>query len=262
VGTAGTVEVGAIDPLPEMAEVCRRQDLWFHVDAAYGGPAACLPDAPSGLRGLALADSVAVDPHKWLYSPLEAGCALVREPARLLEAFSFRPDYYHFDSADGEERFNFYEAGFQNSRGFRALKVWLGLRQAGREGLARMIAEDCALARALFDAAAREPELEAASHSLSITTFRYVPTDLRRSTRSESEDAYLNDLNTEILNRLQAGGEAFVSNAVVDGVFLLRACIVNFRTRLEDVEALTEVVVRLGREVDAERRAAGVRPPG
>ena len=254
VGTAGTVEVGAIDPLPAMAEICRRHGLWFHVDGAYGAPATCLPDAPADLKGLASADSVAIDPHKWLYAPLEAGCTLVREPRHLADAFSFRPEYYHFENADGEERVNFYELGFQNSRGFRALKVWLGLRQSGREGLARSIADDCALARALFDAVERAEELEAKSCSLSITTFRCVPKDLRRPDRSESENSYLNDLNAEVLNRLQAGGEAFVSNAVVDGEFLLRACIVNFRTTSGDVEALASIVARLGREVDAEKR--------
>jgi aromatic-L-amino-acid/L-tryptophan decarboxylase len=262
VASAGTVETGAIDPLPAMAEICRRHGLWFHVDGAYGAPAVCLPDAPADLAGIAEADSVAVDPHKWLYSPLEAGCALVREAALLTDAFSFRPEYYAFQSPDGEERFNFYEAGFQNSRGFRALKVWLGLRHAGRAGLAQMIGDDCALARALFDAVKREEELEASTQSLSITTFRYVPRDLRRSDRTDAENAYLNDLNTEILSRLQAGGEAFVSNAVVDGVFLLRACIVNFRTRLRDVEALPRIVLRLGREVDAEKRGAEIRRPG
>ena len=130
--------------------VCRRRDLWFHVDGAYGAPAAVLPESSADLKGLSLADSVAVDPHKWLYSPLEAGCALVRDPQRLTDAFSFHPAYYKFESEEGEERINFHEQGPQNSRGFRALKVWLGLRQVGREGYIRMIREDCALARQLL----------------------------------------------------------------------------------------------------------------
>ncbi len=262
VGAAGTVGVGAVDPLPAMADVCRRHGLWFHVDGAYGAPAACLPEAPADLKGLTEADSVAIDPHKWLYSALEAGCVLVREPRHLADAFRFHPEYYHFESADQEERVHFHEYGPQNSRGFRALKVWLGLRHAGRDGLRRMIRDDCALARALFDTVAGEDELEAGTQNLSISTFRFVPRDLRRSDRSASEDEYLNDLNQELLNRLQAGGEAFVSNAVVGGKFLLRACVVNFRTKLGDVEALPGIVLRLGREVDAEKRAAGIRRPG
>src|SRR5262249_36632934 len=128
---------------------------------------------------------------------------------------------------------------------------WLALRQVGREGYVRMIREDIALTEALFDACRSHPELETATLHLSITTFRYVPRDLRG--RLDAED-YLNDLNREILERLQKGGELFVSNAVLDGRFLLRACIVNFRTDAADVQALPEIVARMGRDVDATLR--------
>jgi glutamate/tyrosine decarboxylase-like PLP-dependent enzyme len=257
VGTAGTVGVGAVDPLPAVAAVCREHGLWFHVDGAYGAPAAVLPEAPADLKGLAEADSVAIDPHKWLYSPLEAGCVLVREPQRLIEAFSFHPEYYTLDTVAGETPVSYHELGPQNSRGFRALKVWLALRQAGREGYVRMIRDDIALARALYEAVGAHPELEAVTHNLSIATFRFAPGDLR--TRAGTAESYLNDLNRELLDRLQLGGDAFVSNAVLDGTFVLRACIVNFRTTLADVEALPEIVARIGREVDSERRPAELR---
>ena len=253
VGTAGTVGVGAIDPLPAMADLCRRHGIWFHVDGAYGAPAAALPEASEDLKGLSAADSIAVDPHKWLYSPLEAGCALVREPGFLRDAFRFEPQYYRFSRPDEEPRINYHEYGPQNSRGFRALKVWLGLRQVGRDGYVRMIREDIALARALFDSVRKEEELEAATQSLSITTFRFVPKDLRA--QADRSRDYLNELNREILDRIQTGGEAFVSNAVVDQKFLLRACIVNFRTTLADIEMLPKLAVRLGRELDARRRS-------
>ncbi len=251
VGTAGTVSTGAVDPLPELAAICREHGLWFHVDGAYGGLAAALPDAAPDLKGLCEADSVAVDPHKWLYAPLEAGCALVRDPEMLREAFSYHPPYYHFDE-DAAAAINYYEYGPQNSRGFRALKVWLGLRQAGRAGYIRMIADDIRLAQELYRCVADHPELEACTQGLSITTFRYVPRDLR--TKPDTVEAYLAELNTEILERLQNSGEAFVSNAVIDGKFVLRACIVNFRTSLADIQALPEIVARIGREVDAEMR--------
>src|SRR4029079_9308158 len=130
VGTAGSVSTGAIDPLPEIAAICRERGVWFHVDGAYGGFAAALPDAPDELRALAGADSVAVDPHKWLYAPLEAGCALVRAAEALRAAFAYHPPYYHF----GEQVENFVDFGFQNSRGFRALKVWLALLHGGAAG--------------------------------------------------------------------------------------------------------------------------------
>jgi aromatic-L-amino-acid/L-tryptophan decarboxylase len=252
VGTAGTVSTGAIDPLPEIGAICKANNLWFHVDGAYGAPVAALPEAPADLKALAGADSVAVDPHKWLYAPMEAGCVLVRNPQHLVDAFSFHPEYYHFAEIEGEVPPNYYEMGFQNSRGFRALKVWLGLRQAGRDGHAQMIREDIALAKLLFDRAAVTPELEAFTHNLSITTFRYVPPEL--PLEGASRESYLNELNAAILNRLQAEGEAFVSNAVIDGRFVLRACVVNFRTTEGDIEALPEIVIRVGRAVDASMR--------
>jgi aromatic-L-amino-acid/L-tryptophan decarboxylase len=251
VGTAGTVSTGAVDPLVEIASIAREHNLWFHVDGAYGGFAAILPDASADFAGIALADSAAVDPHKWLYAPLEAGCALVRDRQALLDAFSYRPPYYHFGEGE-EELINYFEYGPQNSRGFRALKVWLVLRQAGCNGYKRLLAGDCRLSRELHRLIGEHPELEAVTQGLSITTFRYVPRDLMG--RAEKEQEYLNKLNTELLTRLQAGGEAFVSNAVVRGSFVLRACIVNFRTTLSDVEALPGIVARLGRQVDRELR--------
>jgi glutamate/tyrosine decarboxylase-like PLP-dependent enzyme len=253
IGTAGSVSTGAVDPLRELAEICRAHKLWFHVDGAYGAPAAVLPDAPDDLHALALADSLAVDPHKWLYAPLEAGCVLVREPERLNEAFGYTPTYYRFETEGEEPPINYYELGMQNSRGFRALKVWLGLRQAGREGYVRMIGDDCRLAAALHRGVAEHPELEAATLGLSIATFRYVPRDLRG--RSAAAEEYLNALNETLLARLKLGGELFVTNAVVDGRFLLRACIVNFRTAEADVAAIPDIVAREGRAVDAELRA-------
>ena len=253
IGTAGSVSTGAIDNLPEIAKICREEDLWFHVDGAYGGFAAMLPDASPELRALGEADSVAVDPHKWLYAPLEAGCALVRDPEKLREAFAYHPPYYHF----GVEAINYLDYGPQNSRGFRALKVWLALQQVGRKGYEQMLADDIRLAKALYELVAKGPELEAFTHSLSIATFRYVPSDLKSG--SEKTEEYLNQLNTELLTRLQNSGEAYISNAVIDGKFTLRACIVNFRTSLVDIEALPEIVIRMGREVDLALRPEGLK---
>jgi glutamate/tyrosine decarboxylase-like PLP-dependent enzyme len=250
VGTAGSVSTGAIDPLPEVAAVCREHGVWFHVDGAYGGFAAAVPDAPHDLRGLSQADSVAVDPHKWLYAPLEAGCALVRDAAKLREAFAYHPPYYHFD----EHATNYVDYGPQNSRGFRALKVWLALRHVGAAGYRKMIADDIALSKALADAVTNSDTLQLASQSLSITTFRYVPTDLRSKIGDNSVEQHLDTLNRTLLDRLQRSGEAFVSNAVVGGRYMLRACIVNFHTSAADVAALPEIVTRLGRQVDAELR--------
>jgi aromatic-L-amino-acid/L-tryptophan decarboxylase len=253
IGTAGTVSTGAVDPLPEIAAICREYNMWFHVDGAYGAFATLLlhehpkVKVPDDLEGISLADSIAVDPHKWLYAPLEAGCVMVRNPQALRQAFSYHPPYYHF--AEESSTIDYYEYGPQNSRGFRALKVWLALRQVGREGYVKMIADDIMLAQELYRLVDAHAELQAFTQGLSITTFRYVPADLL--SESERFEAYINQLNAELLTHLQRSGEAFLSNAVIGGTFLLRTCIVNFRTSLEDIEALPVLVERIGREVDA-----------
>lgn len=254
VGTAGTVSTGAVDPLPAMAALCRAHRVWFHVDGAYGGFAAMLDEGvgvPADLRGLQLADSVAVDPHKWLYTPIEAGCALVRDPALHRAAFSYHPPYYHF----GVEATNFLDLGPQNSRGFRALKVWMALRQVGRSGYRQLLGDDVALARALYDGLSADDRFEVATHSLSITTFRYVPEEHRGRTGEREVEEALNALNKALQARLETSGELFVSNAVANGRYLLRACIVNFRTSAEDIAAIPDIVARHGEAVHAEMLA-------
>jgi aromatic-L-amino-acid decarboxylase len=252
VGTAGSVSTGAVDPLPAISAVCKAYGVWFHVDGAYGGFAAAVPGISEDLRGLTLADSVAVDPHKWLYAPLEAGCALVRDREALRAAFSYHPPYYHFE----ESATNYVDFGPQNSRGFRALKVWLALKQVGAAGYRQMIADDIRLSRAMAEAVRAHTELQLTTQDLSITTFRYVPADLRATIGEPLVERHLDALNRALLDRLQRGGEAFVSNAIVDGRYVLRACIVNFHTARVDVEAVPEIVVRIGRSVDAELRPA------
>jgi glutamate/tyrosine decarboxylase-like PLP-dependent enzyme len=259
VGTAGSVSTGVIDPLPELAALCRSESMWFHVDGAYGAPAAVLDDAPAALRAMEFADSVAVDPHKWLYAPLEAGCALVRDREALRRAFSFHPPYYLFDGDADDPPTNFHEWSPQNSRGFRALKVWLTIRQVGRRGYVTMIGDDIALARQLHALAAANAELEALTQALSITTFRYVPTDLRERRHDKETGEYLNELNTALLAKLQEDGTVYLSNAVIGPVFALRACIVNFRTTSKDIEMLVDATLAAGRSLDLKLRAATVR---
>jgi glutamate/tyrosine decarboxylase-like PLP-dependent enzyme len=253
VGNAGTVSTGAVDSLTEVGAICREFDLWFHVDGAYGAMAAIVPEASPQFAGLGGADSIAMDPHKWLYAPLEAGCALVRNREKLRDTFSYHPPYYHFET----EAINYYDLGPQNSRGFRALKVWLALQQAGRDGYVQTIAEDIRLAGELFRQIAQTPQLEALTQSLSITTFRFIPRDLKPG--GDEIEGYLDQLNNELLTRLQNSGEAYLSNAIVRGRFALRACIVNFRTTQADIEALPPLIVRIGEKTDAELRPAPLR---
>jgi len=252
VGTAGNVSTGAVDPLRDMSAIARAENLWLHVDGAYGAPAACLAEASDSLRALALADSVALDPHKWLYTPIEAACTLTRDPDALREAFSFRPPYYRPDDTGTDHGVDYFEHGLQNTRGFRALKVWLALRQAGRRGYEQRIRTDISLARRLHERAIAEPELEAGTHHLSITTFRYAPPG---TIGADVDQDYVDRLNRRLLVELQTGGEAYVSNAVLGGHYFLRACIVNFRTTAADIDALVDLVIRRGRELDAGLRS-------
>jgi glutamate/tyrosine decarboxylase-like PLP-dependent enzyme len=253
VGTAGSTSTGAIDALDEVGEIARAHGLWFHVDGAYGAPAAALPESPAALKALSGADSLAIDPHKWLYAPLEAGCTLVRDEQALRDTFSYHPPYYpDSDESAAEPPTYYHEFGPQNSRGFRALKVWLGIRQAGRSGYVRMIRDDIALARRMYELAEADPEMEAVTLGLSVATFRFVPRGF--DTGRAGADSYLDTLNRILIERMQEQGEAFVSNAVVNGRYLLRACVVNFRTTDADVAALMDVVRRLGRSIDAAER--------
>jgi aromatic-L-amino-acid/L-tryptophan decarboxylase len=255
VGTAGSVSTGAIDPLPEIADLCREKGVWFHVDGAYGGFAAAVDDPPAPFEAFADADSIAVDPHKWLYAPLEAGCALVRDAEHLRAAFSYHPSYYHFE----ERAVNYVDFGPQNSRGFRALKVWLALQQVGAAGYRAMIADDMRLSRVMADAITRHPALELATQNLSITTFRYVPEDLQWRMTDEGVEPYLDTLNRQMLDRLQREGRIFVSNAVIGGRYLLRACIVNFNTSDHDVLAVPGIVAELGATLDGYLRPDDLR---
>jgi glutamate/tyrosine decarboxylase-like PLP-dependent enzyme len=247
IGTAGDVSTGAVDNLQEISAICKKFNLWFHVDGAYGMPAAVLPELNDLFRGIEEADSIALDPHKWLYAPLEAGCTLVKNPDHLLETFSSHPVYYNFNTEDAPA-FNFYEYGLQNSRGFRALKVWMALQQAGKKGYMQMIGDDIRLSEYLFQLADRHVELQAITQSLSITTFRYIPSGV-----NNDDNETLNPLNEAILNRLQKEGRVFLSNAVVNGKYCLRSCIVNFRTTEKDIEEIIDIVIETGKIVYKER---------
>lgn len=252
VGTAGTVSTGAIDPIRELAEFCETQGIWLHVDGAYGAPAACLPESPDDLHSLAFANSVAIDPHKWLHSPIAAACVMTRDPNALRNAFDFRPDYYHFDD-ESSNGIDYYQHGMQNSRGFRALKVWLGLRQAGRAGYQATIRDDIRLARYLFQSVKSHTEFEVRTLGLSIVTFRYVPADLAGN--DDSVAKYLNQLNKALLAEVQKSGQAFVSNAIVDGDYLLRACVINFRTTEPDIDSVLQIISGTARSLDERMRA-------
>jgi aromatic-L-amino-acid decarboxylase len=249
VATAGTVGTGAIDPLPEIADLCDEHGLWLHVDGAYGGVAALTDALRPRFAGIERADSVVLDPHKWLYTPHSGGALVVRDFERLRDAFVLDPSYTHEDKEATGRGIDYYAYGPQFSRGFHALKVWVSLLAHGWEAYQRRIVHDCEVAAYLHRLAEAHPELETlGEQSLSIACFRYVPPGLPEGPAREE---HLNELNERLMIRLQQSDRVFPSNAVIDGRFAIRACIVNFRTEAEDMEALVEESVRFGRELAA-----------
>jgi glutamate/tyrosine decarboxylase-like PLP-dependent enzyme len=247
VGTAGDVSTGVVDNLEAIAKICKTNDLWFHIDGAYGIPAAVIPELKAMFKGVEEADSIALDPHKWLYSPLEAGCTLVKNPKHLIDAYSSHPEYYNFSLTEEGGSLNYFEYGLQNSRGFRALKVWLALQQIGSDGYVKLISEDIALSKYFAELAEQHSELEAVSQNLSIATFRYIPENLDLTDDKRVE--YLNTLNETLVTKLQEGGELFLSNAIVNDTYCLRTCIVNFRTTRKDIEASIDIILKEGLKV-------------
>ena len=237
VGSAGTVNTGAIDPLDEIAKVAKEFDLWFHIDGAYGAPGTLDESKRPLFAGIDQADSLSLDPHKWIYVPLDAGCILFKDQARHRAAFNAEEaDYIKVHEAD-DEAFAFWDYGPELSRRFRALKIWFTLRYYGVARIAGAIAEDNSLAQYLAQQVESSDDFELlAPVELSICCFRYVPDSLR------GDDAALNELNTRIMHTVQRGGEAYISNATIDGKFALRACITNFRTTRADIDKTMEII--------------------
>jgi len=237
VGSAGTVNTGSIDALDEIAQIARANGLWFHVDGAYGALSAAA--VPEKFRGLSHADSLSLDPHKWLYQPLDCGCLLYRDSAAAQKAFSHSGDYTKVLNTDPIESFAFFEESMELSRRFRALKLWLSLRFHGAAAFRGAIAENLRLAQFLAEEIRRQKKLEVmAPVELSAVCFRY------RTEEMSEERA--NELNAEILRQSQRGGRVFISNATIDGKFCLRACITNHRSTERDVSAVVQEVLRIG----------------
>ena len=239
VASAGTVNTGAIDPIDAIADICEEHAVWLHVDGAYGAPAILTAEYRDALRPISRADSLAVDPHKWMYVPVEAGLVLVRDAAAMRDAFSLVPPYLRIDGDEhgvlGPPWFS--EFGVQQTRGFKALKVWMSMKHHGMNGYRRLIEHDLALASHLARLVDDAEDFECLHpRGLSIVCFRYAPSALR------GDEQALDTLNRRGLSALQLGGEAFVSSTVIGGTFWLRACIVNHRASERDLDTLIEVV--------------------
>lgn len=246
VATAGTVNTGAIDPMAELLEISRAYGLWFHVDGAYGALGKLDPNYADALRAIEEADSLAFDLHKWLYVPYEVGCTLIRDAKKHRDSFAITPNYLLQEKrglSGGLDSINNY--GFELSRGFKALKVWMSLKEHGRAKYAAMIAQNNRHAAYLAELVEENPYLElTAPVSMSITCFRMI--------QSGWEEKALQELNKEILLRLQEEGIASPSSTILNGKYTLRVANVNQRTRIEDMDLLVREVLRLGKSIIAE----------
>jgi aromatic-L-amino-acid decarboxylase len=239
VASAGTTATGSIDPLRAIAGICDEFKLWMHIDGAYGALASMA--IPEAFDGIALADSISLDPHKWLYQPTGCGCLLYRDPADARRAFSHSAEYARTLSSDAIEGFAFFEESIELSRPFRALGLWLSLRYHGFRAFQQSIRDDLRLAQVLANTVDAEPDLERlAPVALSAVCFRYV-----------GQTGDLDALNAKILDRVIRRGRVYISNASINGKFALRACVVNHRTTDDDVKAVVSEVLAAAGELKA-----------
>jgi glutamate/tyrosine decarboxylase-like PLP-dependent enzyme len=254
VANAGATNSGVVDPLAGLADFCKEQGLWLHVDAAYGGPAVLTAEGKAVLDGIGRADSITLDPHKWFAQTFEAGCLLVRNGKLLARSFAMRPEYMQ-DVEPASDEINFADHGLALTRRFRALKVWLSVKVLGVGWFRALVERCCRLADLSQGLLERSDVFEVLSpRQLSVVCFRYVPADFQA--RGPMDEEYLNRLNLELLERLRLTGKAFLSSTLLRGRVALRLCFVNWRTTAHDVDE----VLRLVREIGESLPSPGARP--
>ena len=243
IANAGTTNTGSVDPMHDIAALCERENVWMHVDAAYGGFAILTDTGRRALGGIERADSITLDPHKWLFVPFECGCLLVRDPSRLKAAFQIFPEYLA-DAQTGHEAVNFADYGEQLTRYSRALKVWVSVRYFGTDAIRDAIDRGMTLAHRLEQRVRETSELEVVSPArFGVVCFRARPEHMGA--------AALDTLNEHVLAQVVRNGRYFISSTRLRGAFALRACILGFRTAEEDIDGLVRAVVDAARDVRA-----------
>jgi glutamate/tyrosine decarboxylase-like PLP-dependent enzyme len=243
---AGTTNTGAVDPLPEIADFCAEQGLWMHVDAAYGGFAVLSDEGRRLLQGMERADSIAMDAHKWLFQPFEAGCLMVKDVRQLEQAFSVQPEYLQ-DTDWGREHPNFGDRGLQLSRSFRALKVWMSVQAFGMSAFRRAVTSGIELAARAEEHVRASDVLEMANPaSLGVLCFRVNPKGCGL------DDEALEHINEGVQARIIDTGTAMMSSTRLRGLFSLRLCIMNHTTTWDDVRETLEAIERFGAEAVAD----------
>ncbi len=241
VATVGTTSTTSVDPVREIARVAREEGVWLHVDAAYAGTAAILPEFRDLLDGVELADSLVVNPHKWMFVPMDLSALFLKDEAVVRRAFGLVPEYLTTPEADA---INYMDYGLQLGRRFRALKLWFVLRYFGAEGIRQKLRGHIALAQEFAAWVREEPHWEVlAPHPLSVVCFRYAPPG--------ADESNLEVLNASIMHAVNAGGEVFISHTKVDGRYAIRLAIGNLRTQRSDVEHAWQILKRVARRAPA-----------
>ena len=234
--SAGTVNTGAIDPLDAIADVCKAEELWFHVDGSYGAVGILIEEVSALYKGIERTDSLALDPHKWLYMPVECGCVLVKDEQAMRNSFSLVPPYLRDDAAMPW----FSEYGIQQTRGFKALKLWMVMQQIGVEGYRELLTHDVEMAKMLREKVKARPDFElVAGGPLSITCIRYTPEGA----------ADLAMLNRKLVEVILSEGKTFLTSTELNGQVVLRTCVANFRTTEADLDAMLAAVASAGQTV-------------
>ena len=266
VAQAGSINVSAIDPIDAIADVCDAHELWLHVDGACGGVGAMVPEWRDRFAGMERADSLTMDPHKWLGIPYECGSVMVRDPEALVRAFSMHAGYLKGSVSGRPEDLDLYEHGPQMSRGFRALKLWMTMKQYGLDGYRQLLRGSVDCAHHLHDRVVGHPDFVALQEpNLYIYSFRYVPEDLATALETAPEAArprleqYLDELNQRMVDEVLESGEAFLTTTLVNGHRTLRMSICSFRTTTDDIDRTFETLAETGASVDDEwRESAGL----
>jgi glutamate/tyrosine decarboxylase-like PLP-dependent enzyme len=259
VAQVGSINVSAIDPLEGIARICQDRGLWFHSDGACGAVGAMLPEKRVLFKGMELADSITLDPHKWLYIPYECGCILVQDPEKLRRAFSMTAPYLRGILPTDYTGLDYFDYGPQMSRGFRALKVWMTIKQYGAEGYRKLLSQNVQCAEYLDRLVRASDDFEALHEPvLFMYSFRYAPKHLLNAAqeteaKSKEINQYLDQLNQQIADAIQLSGLAFVMTTMVRGRTVLRLSICSHRTTLEDIKVVFDKIKEIGKSLEVKK---------
>jgi glutamate/tyrosine decarboxylase-like PLP-dependent enzyme len=257
VAQVGSINVGVVDPLEDIARICSEKGLWFHADGACGAVGAMLPEKEHLYRGLEKADSVTLDPHKWLYIPYECGCLLVKDPEKLRRTFSIAAPYLQGVLPSDYNGLDYFEYGPQMSRGFHALKVWMSLKQYGKEGYQKLLRQNIQCAQYLHQLVGRSADFVPMHNpELFIYSFRFFPAALREQANHPGLHAYLDKMNQRITDEIMATGFAFIMTSKVRGHVVIRLSICSHRTTLPDIEQVFQRLQQIGARLYEEERFA------